>query len=288
MTEPDIPSSAAADLYLDLLARSLAGLLENEVVASFEPRRLWTRRLWYPLRTAIRRAGIDVVRRTARVPGMREEGREWPLTQSAKTMIGLSRLDNIRECIRSVVDEGVPGDLLEAGTWRGGAAIFMRAALEAFGDPARNVWVADSFQGVPKPDVQAYPADRGDIYWSYSDLAVPAETVKANFASYCLLDDRVKFLPGWFSESLPSAPIGQLAVLRADGDLYESTLDILTNLYPHVSHGGFVIIDDYGCVPGCRRAVDEFRAERGITDAIEVIDWTGVFWRRSSDLREPV
>jgi O-methyltransferase len=156
----------------------------------------------------------------------------------------------------------------------------MRAALEAVGDTGRTVWVADSFQGVPPPDPERYPADTGDTFWTWDELAVPVEQVRANFAKYGLLDDRVRFLEGWFKDTLPGAPVERLAVLRVDGDLYESTLDTLRPLEPKVSPGGFVIVDDYGCVPGCKQAVDEYRAEHGITAPLQEIDWTGVLWRK--------
>ncbi len=162
----------------------------------------------------------------------------------------------------------MPGDFIETGVWRGGASIFMRAVLKAYRDTTRTVWVADSFQGLPKPDAKRYPADAGDRHWSYSELAVPLEVVKANFARYGLLDDQVRFLVGWFRDTLPPglARSGRFAVLRLDGDLYESTMDALTNLYPKLSVGGFAIIDDYGAVPACKAAVEDFRAQQGITE----------------------
>jgi len=105
--------------------------------------------------------------------------------------------------------------------------------------------------------------------------------VRANFARYDLLDDQVRFPPGWFRDTLPTAPIDQLAVLRLDGDLYESTMDALSNLYLKLSVGGYVIIDDYQ-IPGCQQAVHEFRAANGIEDdPLEPIDKWSVYWRRS-------
>ncbi|MEK6632595.1 MAG: TylF/MycF/NovP-related O-methyltransferase, partial [Nitrospirota bacterium] len=83
-----------------------------------------------------------------------------------------------------------------------------------------------------------------------------------------------------FRDTLPTAPIERLAVLRLDGDLYESTMEALVALYPKVSAGGFVIVDDYG-LPTCRAAIEDFRLAQGITDPIQLIDWTGAFWQRS-------
>jgi hypothetical protein len=214
-------------------------------------------------------------------PEDRKVGKDWPV--SAETMVGLQRLDNVQECITSVVQEGIPGDLVETGVWRGGCAIFMRAVLEALGAEDRLVWLADSFQGLPAPDSKAFPADLGDRHVELSPyLAVSLEQVRDNFRRYELLDDKVRFLPGWFRDTLPHAPIEQISVLRLDGDMYESTHVALTSLYPKLSPGGYVIVDDYNALPNCRAAVEDFRGAMAITDPIIEIDWTGVYWRRFS------
>ena len=210
-------------------------------------------------------------------PAARGEGADWPRT--AHTMIGRKRLDNLHECVASVLADGVPGDLVETGVWRGGASILMRGVLAAHGDTTRTVWVADSFAGLPPPDADRYPADAGDQHHEVAFLAVPLEEVRANFAKYDLLDDQVRFLPGWFRDTLPAAPIERLAVLRLDGDMYSSTWEALTALAPKVSPGGYVIVDDYHAVAGCEQAVDEYRARHGIDAPMETIDWAGVYWR---------
>ena len=213
-------------------------------------------------------------------PAQRAEGRDWPA--HAHTMIGLKRLDSLQSCVEDVLARGVPGDLIETGVWRGGASIFMRAVLKAYGVNDRRVWVADSFEGLPAPDPEKYPADAGDRLHEFKELAVPLEEVKANFARYGLLDDQVRFLKGWFRDTLPNAPIERLAVARLDGDMYESTTDALVNLYPKLSAGGYLIVDDYGCYASCRQAVHDYREAHGVTDEIREIDWTGVYWQKSS------
>ena len=197
-------------------------------------------------------------------------------------MVGSKRSENLQDCVTSVIRNGVPGDLIETGVWRGGSSIFMRAVLKAYGECSRKVWLADSFRGLPQPDPARYPVDRGDTLWTYKELAISLEEVKANFSRYGLLDEQVAFLPGWFRDTLPAAPINQLAILRLDGDLYESTMDALSASYHKVSPGGFVIVDDFG-LPTCRAAIEDFRQARGITDLIHQIDWTGVFWQRSTE-----
>ena len=218
-------------------------------------------------------------------PSLREFGRDWP--KRAHTMIGAARLRNLRDLVATAISEGVPGDLIETGVWRGGACILMRATLAAFGDLGRRVFVADSFEGLPAPDAQAYPADLGDKHHTIEELSISLDEVKANFAKYGLLDNRVVFLKGWFKDTLRAAPIERLAVLRLDGDMYESTTDALTALYDKVSPGGFVIIDDYGCIEACRRAVHDFHDARGIVDPIFDIDGWGVYWRKSLEAAVP-
>jgi O-methyltransferase len=208
----------------------------------------------------------------------RADGRDWPAR--AHTMIGFKRLANLRACVETALDDGVPGDLIETGVWRGGATIFMRAILKARGVTDRVVWVADSFAGLPAPDTTLYPQDRGITLHQFPQLAVSLERVQDNFRRYGLLDEQVRFLKGWFRDTLPAAPIERLAVLRLDGDLYESTIQALDALYDKVSPGGFVIVDDYHNVAACRQAVHDFRDRRGITDPIETIDCGGAFWRR--------
>jgi O-methyltransferase len=217
--------------------------------------------------------------RLAYAQALRETGSDWPIV--AHTMVGMRRLDNLQHCVQTVIDDGVPGDLIETGVWRGGATVLMRAVLEAYGERTRTVWVADSFEGLPPPDASRFPADRDDRHHELDYLRVSEDDVRETFRRYGLLDDQVRFLKGWFRDTLPSAPIERLAVLRLDGDMYESTMQALDALYPKLSPGGFAIVDDYGAIPACRQATDDYRARHGIGEPLQAIDWTGVFWRRS-------
>ncbi len=207
----------------------------------------------------------------------RAVGGDWPLT--AHTMVGITRLDQLQDCIEDVLLYRVPGDFIETGVWRGGACIFMRAMLKAHDVTDRNVWVADSFAGLPVIGADGHIGDYVLATHLLTELAVPLKEVKANFASYDLLDDQVKFLPGWFSDTLPVAPVKELAILRLDGDLYSSTMDALENLYPKLSPGGFCIIDDYK-FDSCKQAVNEYRAKHGIKDPVTWIDWAAAYWEK--------
>ena len=280
-----VTADDSARLYLDLLkgclTRSLFGeryrALQRPVVVGKRRRPLWAAHSL--LRKLLGRWDLELVERVHFDPAQCEEGGRWPA--EAETMVGLRRLDNIEGCVRAVIQDGIPGDLIETGVWRGGAAIFMLAALRAYGDISRQVWLADSFSGLPKPDVANYPQDAGDIHWTFASvLSVSLDEVRANVARDGLLDERVRFLPGWFSETLPHAPISALAVLRLDGDMYGSTMDALRNLYPKLSPGGFCIVDDYA-LRGCRQAVDDYRTEQQIAEPLVKVDHSAVFWRRS-------
>jgi O-methyltransferase len=279
----EIISETAAQLYLDLMKKCLTRFIFPETsrpVTTRPPIRLnpfaWA---MYPLVTPVlAKLDLKLFHYVPFDPVARADGREWP--PEADTMIGLKRLENLQYCVTEVIRKNVPGDFIETGVWRGGASIFMRALLKVYGDQTRLVWVADSFEGLPKPDGR-YQQDEGDRHWKLSHtLAVSVEQVQANFARYGLLDNQVRFLVGWFKDTLPTAPINQLAVLRLDGDMYSSTMDALQSLYHRLSLGGYVIIDDYGAVPNCKQAVDDFRADHKITEQLHQIDWTGVFWEK--------
>jgi O-methyltransferase len=284
-SQTDTPAGVAAELYLDLLKQCLTRAIFPERYRVIDPERGTLKRMLFeahrPLRRLLRLGGMELVRRIEAAPEIRAVGADIPA--DAETMIGLRRLDNLHECIRTVLVDDVEGDLLEAGVWRGGAAIFMRGALAAYVDEERSVWAADSFAGLPKGDPEHYPADADDPFWRNTHLSVSLDEVKENFRRYGLLDERVRFVEGWFSDTLRHAPVERLAILRLDADMYESTAVALEELYPRVSRGGFVIVDDYGAVPtGAGKAVDDFRAAHGIDEPLLPIDWTGVHWRRSA------
>ena len=243
-----------ANAYLDLLERSLVGVLNEDPSSS-----PWSK------------GEYDA--------DLRAIGRDWP--QNALTMVGTVRMRNLRYLLERALEESIPGDVLEAGVWRGGACIYMRGILASHGITDRRVWVADSFRGLPPPDEAIFPADHGDIHHTFEQLAVPLEEVKRNFDRYGLLDDQVCFLEGWFKDTLPTAPLDQLALLRLDGDMYESTIQALDALYSKVSIGGFVIVDDFILEP-CRRAIEDFRTKHGITEPLQPVDGAAVFWRKTT------
>lgn len=257
---PDaLPSDAdrAAYLYLNLLERCVAN---------------WIYRDPYIAETTIKE--FD--------PWHREWGKDIPTV--AHTMIGLRRLRHLRYVSEIVIREKIPGDFMEAGVWRGGACILMRGVLAVRGDTSRSIWLADSFAGLPPPDPR-YEKDRFTLFNFHErrELAVDVKIVRENFARYNLLDGQVRFVEGLFKDTLPALKDIRLSILRLDGDLYSSTMDILVNLYDRVTPGGFIIVDDYGAVIDSRRAVLDFRTTRGIREPMTAIDKDGIFWRKTAE-----
>jgi O-methyltransferase len=260
-------------LYLDLIRRNLTRYGMHERMPAQWPLR--RRMLLKTVNTisSIRNGTRPFDQRT------RELGLDWP--PEAETMIGMQRLTSLQHCVETVLADNIPGDLIECGVWRGGACILMRAVLAAYGDETRCVWLADSFEGVPRSNPEMYKADKGmRADFAAGILGVPEAEVRANFERYGLLDDRVRFLPGWFKDTLHGAPIDRIAVLRLDGDLYESTIQALEALYPRLSPEGFCIVDDYQVVKACKQAVTDYRTQHGISAEIVDIDGTGVLWRK--------
>ena len=191
------------------------------------------------------------------------------------TAVSKKRLDNIEYCINEILENKIEGDFIETGVWRGGSCIFMRELLRINNITDKKVFVADSFEGMPKPKGKLDGPDHS----SFDSAKVSFERVKSNFEVFNLCNYQVIFIKGWFHESLPKANIKKLSLLRLDGDLYSSTMDSLNNLYKKVSKGGFVIVDDYNDWPECKRAVEDFRDKHSITSEIKIIDWTGIYWR---------
>jgi hypothetical protein len=264
----------ARDLYLDLVKRSVLNIPYVDV--ELNPIQPYGR-LRSILLQGFRRAGVQLAHVRRGDYAKRIEGRDF--SDVSHSMVSMRRLDNVQQCIEVILREEVPGDFIETGVMRGGTVIFMRAVLKAYGVEDRTVFAADSFEGLPAPNVERYPHDV-DASWHLRPLTeVGVDFVKRNFERYGLLDSHVQFVKGWFRDSLATAPVERLSLLRLDGDLYESTIDALVPLYPKLSLGGFLIVDDYN-LPACRQAVHDYRTEHHIDDEIIPIDDAGVYWRK--------
>ena len=283
---PGAGACDARELYLDLLKKSVL----NEIYLDDELR------IFYLRQCIEGKLGFD----HASLQNIRESRREdfrelensrlngyFPYRKISNSgfshaMMGRLRIDSLHECLNHIARESVPGDLVECGVWRGGGCIFMAGYLKAHEMQERRVVLADSFEGLPKPQhTQDMKLDLSKEH--FPELAVDLDTVRRNFEAYELLGDNIVFLKGWFKDTLPNAPVEEIGLLRLDGDLYQSTIECLESLYDKVVPGGVVIVDDWGAIEQCRRAVTDFFAARGeaVPDATR-IDWTGVYWMKSN------
>jgi O-methyltransferase len=257
MTSHDNPAAKVARAhYIDLLIRTISNTVygDGSILPGLDP-------------------GYDAA--------LREDGKDWPA--AAHTMVGVKRLRNLADLTGRAIAEGIAGDFIETGVWRGGCCILMKGIIDVMGATQRRVFVADSFEGLPPPAPEAFPHDRGDVLHTYDELRVSEDQVRANFGRYGLLDERVMFVKGFFSDTLPGLDTGPLALMRLDGDMYESTIVALETLYPRLSPGGFVIIDDYGAIPTCKLAVTDFLAQQSREVTLNTVDWTGVWWQKPVD-----
>jgi hypothetical protein len=190
----------------------------------------------------------------------------------------------------TVLRKNVPGVFVECGVWKGGSAAIMGLALRHSAQ-ARVLHLFDSFEGLPQPGVQD-----GEAATVYSDGQVAGKLISIHkceasldeVRSYLidqlhLPEKQVRFHVGWFQQTVPAdAPqIGPIAALRLDGDWYESTRICLEHLYPLLSPGGALILDDYHCWAGCRKATDEFRAKHAITNPICLMDREAAYWLKA-------
>ncbi|WJE71990.1 TylF/MycF family methyltransferase [Bacillus albus] len=278
-------NKTAIQLYLELLKKTilfeiweeyepyLPGTLHISQNLPYEP-------ITFPvdpiIKAYVEALNLDIVKKNFSKED-RTLGEDWP--KAAHSMIGRLRINQLHNAMETIIKENIDGDFIETGVWRGGACIFMRGFLKAYELTNRKVWVADSFEGLPKPDIKNYPQDKDDTLYQYDYLRVSLEEVQKNFKKYDLLDNQVQFLKGWFKDTLPSAPIEKIALARLDGDMYESTMDSLTNLYDKVSPGGFIIIDDFA-LPTCKAAIFDFREKYSIKAPLIPIDNLSVYWRK--------
>ena len=274
--QSSLQNATPRELYIDMVKRCVLNIPYVDVeINPIQP----YGRLRSAILSMLQKGGIQLAHLRRGNYGERIAGHD--VSDVAHSMISVKRLDNVQHCVETVLREHVPGDLIETGVMRGGTVILMRALLKAHGVADRKVWAADSFEGLPAPNVEKYPADEGATWHLRPTYEIGVDAVRRNFDRYGLLDDQVVFVKGWFRDTLHKGPVERLAVLRLDGDLYESTMDAILPLYPKLSVGGFVIVDDYN-LDMCRKAIQDYRERMNIADEIIPIDDAGVYWRKSA------
>ena len=259
------PNYISSRLYLDLLRDTLVG------------QSLATRELAVRFYAGSKDQQSVLQRLRPYNANKRYLGLDWPFI--GLTMIGTQRMIEIEMLLRNVTDDNIEGDFIECGVWRGGASIFARGVLNVLQRHDVNVWLVDSFAGLPPRRQNSL---RGPRWETMDYLAVSIEEVSENFKNFAMLpaefdvtanihvhdavaanvsnhtQSNVRFVKGFFKDSLPTLPKNlKISVARLDGDMYQSTLDELYYLYDKISLGGWIIIDDW-CVPETARAIVDF------------------------------
>lgn len=241
------------------------------------------------LRQIVRRAGFDIIRFP---PPSRVTDHELSLTQrdfdddkrrivegvvGTYTQLSPERVGNMVDAVRFAVRANIPGAVVECGVWRGGAMMAAAQALMAVSDATRELWLYDTFEGMPDPSphdvfIEGNPAQ--EILKSGDNFAALAD-VQRNMDTTGYPTDLITYVKGKVEDTIPSRIPASVAVLRLDTDWYESTRHELENLYSLVSPGGVVIIDDYGSWRGSQKAVDEFMSSLERPMYLARIDYTG-------------
>lgn len=195
------------------------------------------------------------------------------------TMMSEARLRAIYTNARRICEEDLEGNFVECGVAAGGSSALLAHIIKKYTKRPRLLYCFDTFEGMPRPtsaDVhRGVPADATG--WGTGTCAAPMASL-TKVVDQLDAGDVVRPVKGLFCETLPQTrqSIGEIALLHLDGDWYESTRDILLNLYDLVLTGGYLQVDDYGHWEGCRKALDEFEAERGVRFEKTVLDETGI------------
>jgi O-methyltransferase len=219
----------------------------------------------YQIRQRIRR-------RACILPGVSQH-----VLVTGHTWLPPARLKMLERHVRDIERRHVPGDVLECGVAAGGSAALLGKSLERL-KSERTLYLFDTFEGLPPP-TRDDPDYDDAVAWT-GQCRGTVEEVKALFNSLSIPESRVRYMQGLFQDTLPDAPMRSVALAHLDGDWYESTRTCLTSVWPRLSVGGIIQLDDYGRWKGCRRAVDEFFAGRGNDIALRPIDEAAVFLQR--------
>ncbi|WP_373511811.1 TylF/MycF/NovP-related O-methyltransferase [Persicitalea sp.] len=200
------------------------------------------------------------------------------------TMTSPERLISLIRAAEYVIEQNIEGDFVECGVWRGGSAMAMALTLERRRARNRQLYLYDTYEGMsePTPEDESFAGEtakklldnssREDArgVWCYSTL----EEVMQNVDSTRYPSSHLHFVKGKVEDTIPDQAPDKIALLRLDTDWYESTKHEMEHLFPRLRPGGVIIIDDYGHWKGCRRAVDEYLRDNGISLFLTRVDYT--------------
>ena len=189
------------------------------------------------------------------------------------------------ESVKYVVNKRIPGDIVECGVWKGGSMMAVAKTLLMLEDTSHDLWLFDTFEGMSQPtkkDISIFGSSakkllddsqktNEDSIWCYS----PLEEVKERILSLGYPEKKIHFIKGMVEETIPKQSPSKIALLRLDTDWYESTYHELVHLFPRLSTGGILILDDYGYWQGARQAVDDYLQAQNVKILLNRIDDTG-------------
>ena len=253
------PLSVARTTYLEVLLNFVSAISLGNAEFSVEP----------VLQKKPRVVPFDATRRAG--------GTDW--TYFGMTMTGSARLHLLLSLLRKVFESDVAGVFVETGVWRGGSSILAQGAVMAYNQSHRHIVVCDSFRGLPPGKNKHHVGDVGWDMTSY--LEVSDLEVASNFQKFNLLAPNVIFAKGFFNYSMPilRSQIQNISILRLDGDMYKSTVDVLYHLYDKVSIGGYVIVDDWFGFPA-KQACEDFFQAHNFRPVVIPVDSSSVFWQK--------
>lgn len=200
------------------------------------------------------------------------------------TMTSCERMYALYKAVQYIVDARIPGDLVECGIWRGGSTMVMAYVLLAKAETKRTIYLYDTFAGMPEPGPRDISSSDSEIAmktwkknitnthneWCFASLS----EVRRNMLSTGYPASRIRLVKGRVEDTIPGIAPSQVALLRLDTDWYESTYHELTHLFPRLSHGGILIIDDYGHWKGAKEAVDAYFMEQNTSIFLNRVDST--------------
>lgn len=244
------------------------------------------------VRKALNLAGYDIVKSTSPKKKMDYSvadftADDWSLIENIKpyTRTTPERIYALKQSIDYIVENNIPGDIVECGVWRGGNVMAAAYLLDKYSDTSRSIYLYDTFEGMSEPTekdttfsgesaknllTQSQKEDNNSV-WCYASL----EDVQQNMKSTSYPYEKFHFIKGKVEDTIPHKVPQQISLLRLDTDWYESTKHELVHLFPLLVKGGVIIIDDYGHWEGARLATDEYFREKNISILLNRIDYTG-------------
>jgi Macrocin-O-methyltransferase (TylF) len=295
---PILPNASAIERYTPSRTTELSHCLDFFPLSSYL-------NLFRHTLAGLPRAGTCVPERGCAPPHgpfveeSRENGRDWP--PYSYTMTGHRRLEQMRAAVLEVELNQIPGSIVELGVWRGGMMMYVAATLQELRQQLLSQFPDDPLP--PKRNLYLYDAYGrvgGGKYGIAADyLAVPLEEVTAGFDFFGLREpverdpamdpaiySPVNFVKGLFSDTVPKWESDEtIAVLRLDGNFYESHQMPFYHLYERVPIGGIIVLDDIGSHAPVKRFWKDFQEDQGFTEELTHIDWTGGWYRKTKHVK---